>query len=197
MAAATPTQKKARRSLGGSTAGRDMPNGDSTMSAPTLQHEAATSDNTAPDVPEQVQVEIEEPIDEIDQDDYLNADGRPFWLGEPCPSWCQQELHQGQHHVADRGHRSKWDARFRLSLYSVAWKHFAAEETVDGQEREYSIPLELLVSLEQGHREVGPRIIVEPEGRCDEVGRLNLTVAEARQLRDALSTALDLAEDGA
>lgn len=195
MAAATHPTKKARPSLGGSAAGHDTPKGEQEMSASTVQQATTINSNTSPDVPDQVTASIDET--DLDDDGYLDADGRPFWIQEPCPAWCQPQLHEGQHHVADRGHRSRWDARFRLSLYSVEWKHFGAEETVDGQEREYTIPVELLVSLEQGHREAEPRVIVEPELRRDDIGGLNLTVAEARQLRDALSTALELAAGGA
>ncbi|GAA5119066.1 hypothetical protein [Haloechinothrix salitolerans] len=166
------------------------------MSADIIAHEAPTSDNGAQDVPEQVRTEPQESLDELDHDGYLDADGRPFWLQEPCPAWCQRELHEGQHHVVDRAHRSTWDARLRLSLHSVDWKYYDASETVDGVAREYDYPVELLVHLEQNHREVGPRVIVEPELRHDEVGGLNLTLAEAVALRDALSTALELAEGG-
>jgi hypothetical protein len=113
------------------------------------------------------------------------AQGRPYWQAEPCPLWCDI-AHEDSDPPPDRTHLSKWAAEVVMSL--ADWTDDAANP--GGGIPKYLEPPTVQVHLAQGWRETEPHVVVGPE-----VGysRWNLTLAEARQLADELTTAVGLA----
>lgn len=45
---------------------------------------------------------------------------RPFWLTEPCPTWCYGDHKEGDL-VADRTHFGLWEFRLPLALQDPEW----------------------------------------------------------------------------
>lgn len=111
---------------------------------------------------------------------------RPYWQAADCPSWCHG-VHRKSDHADDRRHTSRWDRRFRLSLLDPV----CVDLTGNGGKMFFE-PREALVYVEQGDREVEPRVILAEERRMFD--NVDLTLAEARKLIEALRHALDLGE---
>lgn len=169
---AASTTKKPRRDLGG-PAGHEHSN-------PEKENEMST-----PTIPQT-------PV--APQSDAADATPEPcFWesSGVQRPAWAMGSG-QVDTHPVDRVWYSDWDDRLLCSLYHATVPHYEASETIDGNAREIVILPELLTSVEQGSREVAPRVVVEPEHRHDDLHRLELTRDEAEQLGRALLTAVDI-----
>ena len=108
---------------------------------------------------------------------------RPFWQTEPCPAWCTNDHHDSDF-FEDRDH---WvnGAGIDLGLYRTEY----GEGKIG--------PGELILSATQHYRDAEPEVgltvpVTKPGTRHDTAGDqdLQMTVAEARQLRDALSELL-------
>ena len=104
---------------------------------------------------------------------------RPFWLTEDCPTWCTND-HQDEGCFEDRFHVAHWQAEVVLSLVDVPFEKQRFEDRG---------PEAFLLGVEQHVREVGPHIVVSRDAWT-----VNLTIGEARQLAEALTTGADLAE---
>jgi hypothetical protein len=110
---------------------------------------------------------------------------RPHWQTAPCPSWCG-EIHQDSDYYPDRAHYLAPLEPLELSLYD------------DDHAGNGSTPGVLEVSVLQHYRQAEPTIgLVMPEhesGHSRVTGEydLDLTVAEARALRDQLTEILTL-----
>lgn len=109
---------------------------------------------------------------------------RPYWQPTPCPSWCH-----GQHHASDVGtdrrHASWWEPRIRLSLADALRTNLAGHGV-------WYEPVHLLVYLDQGYREGGPRVCIASEATSVGPG-WDLRPAEAARLGRALLKAVTLA----
>ncbi|ONI72744.1 hypothetical protein ALI144C_42820 [Actinosynnema sp. ALI-1.44] len=110
---------------------------------------------------------------------------RPFWLHEPCPTWCDQ-FHEGDLDVSDRRHVSD-DARTIL----LSTEDMKVRGQVPHKPSDYQ-PVELVIYLDQHVREVGPRIVFDqlPGDRK----MVHLLPTEARRVADALLAMALLAE---
>jgi hypothetical protein len=104
---------------------------------------------------------------------------RPFWLTEPCPSWCQAD-HSERDRPADRRHVSAPHG-------SVVLTEAEASPSGDGTWQ----PQDIHVALSQHVREVEPLITCGGHGPA---GSWNLTVDEARDLAAALTRAVEATE---
>lgn len=109
---------------------------------------------------------------------------RPYWQDTPCPEWCDVN-HRKHDSGPDRNHMSEWSGHVTMSLLEP-------RRTVI-HERVYYTKPNLELYLEQGHREVEPKVVVATETE-DGIGYLKLTVAEALKLIKALTTAVDTGE---
>lgn len=107
----------------------------------------------------------------------------PYWLSGTCPAWCD-EHHQSEDLVEDRRHVSGWSNRLVLSTMDPAWLEVLT--TKGGVERE---PRALQVWIEQGYREVEPRVLLEEDHR---LGVFALSLAEADRLARTLAEAVKL-----
>lgn len=107
----------------------------------------------------------------------------PYWLAGSCPSWCDQ-AHSDNDLADDRRHVSQWREPLVLSTMNPVRLD---SQTGDGPELE---PRAVQVWLEQGYREVEPRVRVEEDHRA---GTFALTLAEADRLAWALARAVKLA----
>lgn len=111
---------------------------------------------------------------------------RPYWQHDPCPDWCMGG-HSTTDHPADRTHFSRWEQRLVPTLYTAE-----SRRDPDDQERSVIEP-DLITSVQQGWREIDPRVVVEPESTGHEgLGSLQLTRGEAEKLGRALLEAVDL-----
>ena len=106
---------------------------------------------------------------------------RPFWLHEPCPHWCDK-IHEDRDLVVDRRHRSRWGKQIILSTMESSPVESGPAD--DGLRYE---PCLLDVRVDQGYREIDPRIRVE---EIHQRGRLTLTLPEAERLGKALISAV-------
>lgn len=115
---------------------------------------------------------------------------RPAWQTRPCPPWCEV-VHQDDDHYDDRYHFATPIDRLDLSLYSAecydaGWQPGTLDLAISQHYRHAEPEIDLTVPL----RNVGsPKVTGETE--------LALTLAEARILRDRLSTLLAIAEESA
>jgi uncharacterized protein DUF6907 len=112
---------------------------------------------------------------------------RPFWLFEPCPSWCDG-LHEDGDGIADRRHHSRWGKRICLSTMDPCRAAFDLGDDAVRHE-----PCLINVRLEQGYREIEPRVVVE---EVHGLGRFTLTMPETERLGKALAKAIELARGG-
>lgn len=112
---------------------------------------------------------------------------RPFWQTRPCPDWCQ-----GYHSDGDapevRQHELEDEPSVALSLPKAVPFHNSQSTT----------PVTLRVGIQQGHREVEPRVTVyqglgTPEERVD----LEFTVEEAERFVRCLTKIIRRAKGGA
>ncbi|GLY38819.1 hypothetical protein Amsp01_048430 [Amycolatopsis sp. NBRC 101858] len=103
------------------------------------------------------------------------AEGATAWIDAPdtvrCPHWCGGK--HNETHPDDRVHWSSNTLAFDPVLAEPAF------ERVDDETHE--IPLRLLITMEQGFREVGPRISVAPEILAHGKG-FAFTVTEAERV---------------
>lgn len=103
------------------------------------------------------------------------TEGPTAWIDAPdtvhCPHWCGGK--HGEAHPDDRVHWSSDALAFDPVLAEPAFKR-VDDETHD-------IPLRLLVTMEQGFREVGPRVSVAPEMLAHGKG-FAFTVTEAERV---------------
>lgn len=108
--------------------------------------------------------------------------GRPWWQNRPCDDWCGSN-HSLSENGPDRGCMSEWSASVPLSL-------------VD-QERDPSCgemsPNFIDVYLGRGLREIEPHLVFVVPGKSH-LEELTLTLDEGRQLAEALSHALTIAD---
>lgn len=108
---------------------------------------------------------------------------RPYWLPGPCPSWC----------LGDHDDMEDWplDLRVHLSgsLQVVPLSTMDPIEVRVVESGRYR-PWYLAVRVEQGLREIGPRIVLE-----DETGttKISFTPSEAQQIVDAVVDAIRIA----
>jgi hypothetical protein len=100
---------------------------------------------------------------------------RPFWLSQPCPSWCTSR-HADRDHPSERQHVSAVQGGVTLTQSE-------AVEAPDGSWRAQDIQ----IFLAQHVREIEPLIRCNGQGP---VGAWQLTVAEAEALATALSQAV-------
>ena len=113
---------------------------------------------------------------------------RPYWLPGACPAWCD-ELHSDDDLVGDRRHVSRWRDRLVLSTMDpVRLEPQAAEDKVELE------PCAVQVWLEQGYREVEPRVRLEEDHR---LGAFALSLAEADRLAQTLAEAVKLGRSAA
>lgn len=111
---------------------------------------------------------------------------RPYWQTKPCPPWCEV-VHRDDDHHDDRSHFATPVSMLDLSLYR------------DTDYDKNWMPGRLGLALCQHYRHAEPEIDLtvplraasDPEvtGETD----LKLTLADARDLRDRLSTLLAIA----
>lgn len=109
--------------------------------------------------------------------------GQPFWQTEPCPLWCT-EHHQDHHIVDEREHYSDMLSAIGLTLANAY--EYVVDDEVHGQQAS------LGVYVEQGYREIAPRIVIEPAHK-QTGSRYDITVAEAELLGQALLKAAGIA----
>lgn len=112
---------------------------------------------------------------------------KPFWLTTPCPKWCT-EHHKDAHTANEREHYSDMLSAVGLTLADAY--EYVANDQVHAQQAS------LGVYVEQGYRETGPRIVVEPDHK-EHGSRYDLTPAEAIVLGRALIEAGELADGAA
>jgi hypothetical protein len=111
-------------------------------------------------------------------DDSSAVTGRPFWLHEPCPVWCDK-LHEEHLDVADRRH---------ISSECMSEVVLSSENPVVVGEKPHDLPeyfpTKLVIYLDQHIREITPRVIVDqlPWDRQ----KLHFLPTEARQVGEAL-----------
>lgn len=125
--------------------------------------------------------------------DARTGGARPFWLSEPCPSWCDATGHSNWDAYPDRRHLLL-GAEVTLSLYD-------ADEGPAGAKVE---PLYLWMMAAQHYRAVEPDVTIVVPLPADRPTALveheiRITVAETRALRDGLTElldALDAADQG-
>ena len=114
---------------------------------------------------------------------------RPFWQSRPCPPWCAT-IHQDHDYYADRHHHATAGEPIDLSLYDD-------DRTSDGNR-----PGELDFAITQHYRSAEATVtLLLPLHELDDsqvTGELDLelTVDEARALRDRLSVILGLVDGG-
>jgi uncharacterized protein DUF6907 len=108
---------------------------------------------------------------------------RPYWSPNACPAWCDQ-LHSDADLVDDRRHVSSWDARVVLSTMEPV--RLEPRTAAEGVEHE---PCAVQVWVEQGYREVEPRVRVEEDHRQ---GVFAFSLAEAEHLAQVLAEAVKL-----
>ncbi len=128
---------------------------------------------------------IYEPAEALGQRDaHRPPTRRPFWQTEPCPAWCDfQNGHDDRDAVADRTHTG--DER-RIELL-VEEPQVVDVLDADLSETWGAQFIALYLAQEQG--EVEPRVHIGANG-----GRgHHMRLAEAEQLRDALSELLEVA----
>ncbi len=103
---------------------------------------------------------------------------RPYWLLEPCPSWCAyREDHAPHDHPDDRVHMgSTWDFTLTLEVPEVT-----VPLPLSGK-IEVSIP-HLDIWLQQRWREQEPRVELSVNDNCG----ISLTLAQAADLAEALA----------
>jgi hypothetical protein len=116
--------------------------------------------------------------------------GRPYWQDRPCPPWCKTVIpHQDSDQLDSRYHMSPvYD--ITLTLEAAHIDRFPAENC--------SVALEvspgfITADLHQDWREREPRVFLVHDGTHD----IELTVAEARELAEALSSLIQQADDAA
>lgn len=106
-----------------------------------------------------------------------------FWLTEPCPTWCDMpEMHRAEDVGEDRTHNGEL-RRLVTTTMDVE------RSEVDGRVCRGERPPHLMLYLQQGYREVEPRVWV---GRDDTNQGVYLTLSEAEQLA---ATLVDLVKD--
>lgn len=106
---------------------------------------------------------------------------RPFWLHGPCPRWCDG-IHEDSDFVIDRRHRSRWRKRIRLSTMEAS-----RVESGIVDDRVWYEPCLVDVRIDQGYREIEPRIHVE---EIHHRGRFTFTLTEAERFSKALAQAV-------
>jgi hypothetical protein len=111
-------------------------------------------------------------------DDSSAVLGRPFWLHEPCPVWCDK-LHEEHLDVADRRH---------ISSGCMSEVVLSSEDPIVMGEKPHDLsdyfPTELAIYLDQHVREIAPRVIID-QLPCDRK-KLHFLPTEARQVGEAL-----------
>ncbi|TVT53437.1 hypothetical protein FNH05_11840 [Amycolatopsis rhizosphaerae] len=107
----------------------------------------------------------------------------PYWLVETCPTWCDK-FHGDEDLVDDRRHVSRW--RQRIVLCTMEPVRLASLAT--GSEVEFE-PCTVQVWVEQGYREIEPRIRLEEDHG---LGLFALSLDEADRLAQALAEAVKL-----
>lgn len=113
---------------------------------------------------------------------------RPYWLTEPCPSWCWDH-HSDNDGGPDRVHMSRWQREVPLTTMDPTRLDYSKTHG-----KIYEVPVTATVCLVQGYRESGPRVHVYDDHRRFE---LDMTTAETRKLIAALQRAVALADGGA
>ena len=105
---------------------------------------------------------------------------RPYWQDQPCPAWCRVVVpHQDHTPPEDRFHMSPiHDVTLTLEVADV----FRFPDRTGGTVLEVS-PSFITAGLLQGWREREARVILTHAATHD----IELTVAEARELAEALS----------
>lgn len=104
-------------------------------------------------------------------------DADPFWLTEPCPSWCDR-VHHDWDSTEDCHHHSEFVEHVELSTMPT-------NEFLGGSHGVTHVPHCLEPRTDQGYRETSPRVHIE-EHRC-RGGNLALTLDEAEQVAAALT----------
>jgi hypothetical protein len=112
------------------------------------------------------------------------APRRPFWQTEPCPAWCTED-HEARDFFGDRQHWWTVDAEIDLTMCQSQYPG------------EVWGPGSMALATHQHYREAEPVVdlvvpTLEPSGTRITNGEqgVQMTVAEARQLRDTLSELL-------
>lgn len=104
---------------------------------------------------------------------------RVYWLTSPCPEWCIGDHGDGDA-GSDRDHRSQWQGHVPLVLEP-------GEKMSGGLPHQ---PEYVTSHLEQGYREIGPRIWC---GKGETNHGWHMTPEEARELAATLNAAVALA----
>jgi hypothetical protein len=114
------------------------------------------------------------------------ATAQPFWQDQPCPAWCKMTApHADSDSVEERLHMSPFH------LVDLTTEDADVSRPVPGV-LEVS-PSFLTAQLEQHHRERDPRVLM----LHGDVHMVHLTLSEATQLRDALTSLLHQADGDA
>ena len=107
--------------------------------------------------------------------------GRPWWQNRPCDDWCMRS-HPVRDNGPDRVCISAWSAYVPVSLLDQE------RDPHDGE----AVPNFVGVYLQRDQREIEPRVSFVVPGK-PQLTELDLTLAEGRQLAEALSHAVGLA----
>ncbi|MFI7148429.1 DUF6907 domain-containing protein [Nonomuraea sp. NPDC050022] len=99
----------------------------------------------------------------------------PYWQTEPCPAWCR-DVHKGSDEESDRLHTSPWQITPVTTMDMENFGHGSGLPSWVAHTAE--------VSLQQGYREVEPRVLMHDA--ANDRYHLYLTLDETKQLANAM-----------